>query len=81
MRTTLTLDPDVAAQLQRLRRRDDRAFKEIVNDLLRQGLRASEASGDRRKRFTTPTANLGEPLIDITSVSEAIAIAEGEDHK
>ncbi len=81
MRTTLTLDPDVAAQLERLRKRDDRAFKEIVNDLLRQGLRASEASGGRRKRFTTPTANLGEPLIDITSVSEAIAIAEGEEHK
>lgn len=81
MRTTLTLDPDVAAQIERLRGEDDRTFKEIVNDLLRRGLRARQPSGKARKRYTTPTADLGEPLIDITSVSEAIAIAEGDDHR
>ena len=38
MRTTLTLDPDVAQILQREMRRTDRSMKAVVNDALRLGL-------------------------------------------
>ncbi|MGQ0505689.1 MAG: hypothetical protein ACT4TC_10260 [Myxococcaceae bacterium] len=38
MRTTLTIDEDVAAKLEEERRRTQKAFKEIVNDALRIGL-------------------------------------------
>ena len=38
MRTTITLDDDVAAKIQLKVRRTGRPFKEIVNDALRTGL-------------------------------------------
>ena len=38
MRTTLTLDDDVAARLEQLRRDRDESLKDIVNDALRRGL-------------------------------------------
>lgn len=38
MRTTLTLDPDVAARLKEEARRQGVPFKEVVNTNLRRGL-------------------------------------------
>jgi hypothetical protein len=38
MRTTLTLDPDVAAKLKEEARRQGVPFKEVVNTSLRRGL-------------------------------------------
>ena len=38
MRTTITLDDDVAAKLEAEVRRTGRAFKTVVNDALRRGL-------------------------------------------
>lgn len=38
MRTTITLDDDVAAQLRRLAHETGRPFKHVVNDALRAGL-------------------------------------------
>ena len=38
MRTTLTLDDDVAEALRRLVRQTGRPFKQVVNDALRAGL-------------------------------------------
>ena len=39
MRTTLTIDDDVAAALERLRKTRKLTFKALVNDALRQGLK------------------------------------------
>ena len=38
MRTTLTLDDDLAAALKERARRTDQPFKQVVNDTLRRGL-------------------------------------------
>ena len=38
MRTTLTLDDDLARELKRIARHTDRSFKVVVNSILRQGL-------------------------------------------
>lgn len=38
MRTTLTLDDDLAAELRERAHRTGRSFKEIVNEALREGL-------------------------------------------
>jgi hypothetical protein len=38
MRTTITLDDDVAAKIQAKVRRSGRPFKEVVNEALRAGL-------------------------------------------
>jgi hypothetical protein len=82
MRTTLTLDDDVAAHIERLRVRDNRSLKQIVNDLLRVAL-AHQDDDDGRPRgpFTRPVSLGRHRLPDVDDVSEALAIAEGEDHR
>jgi hypothetical protein len=83
MRTTLTLEPDVVADLERLRREGDRSYKEIVNELLRLGLRAKREGGTEKagKPFRTRTADLGKPMIPLDNIAEVLAIAEGEDYR
>jgi len=43
VRTTLTLDEDVAAKLKTEMRRNGKSFKETVNDVLRRGLTKQKA--------------------------------------
>jgi hypothetical protein len=81
MRTTLTLDPDVAAALERVRQATGLGLKEAVNEAMRRGLVQLEKGHAARRPFRTRTLDLGECLIDITDVSAALAYAEGEDHK
>lgn len=50
MRTTLTLDPDVARLLQEEAHRQRRSFKEVVNDAIRRGL-APAPSARNHGRF------------------------------
>lgn len=42
MRTTVTLDPDVAAKLKEEARRQKTSFKEVLNSSVRRGLRAGK---------------------------------------
>lgn len=80
MRTTLTIDDDIAAALERLRRTEDKSLKEVVNRTLRRGLERRDTQP--KKRTYTHPVSLGRCLIgDIVSISEAIALGEGEDHK
>jgi len=51
MRTTLTLEDDVAASLKRLSRESGRSFKQVVNDVLRRGLSTPEPSRVPTRRF------------------------------
>lgn len=82
MRTTLTLDDDVAAALERLRRTRDATLKDIVNDALRRGLSDLSVQRKRREPFETQVANLGRVrLASIGNVNETLAVAEGEAFK
>jgi len=79
MRTTLTLDDDVAALLERARKSRGTNFKTIVNEALRQGLREMTKPSGRAKPYQTREANLGRCLVaGIDDISEALAVAEGE---
>jgi len=81
MRTTLTLDDDVAAQLRRLRARRDRSFRQLVNDVLRAGLAGLEREAPARRGPFTRVVDLGRlRLPQLDDVSEALAVAEGDDH-
>lgn len=51
MRTTVTLDEDVAQQIRRRMRERGSGFKQVVNELLRRGLQASEGP----EPYSTPT--------------------------
>lgn len=42
MRTTLTVDDDLAAKLKAEMRRSGKSMKEVVNDFLRRGLNARQ---------------------------------------
>jgi hypothetical protein len=82
MRTTVTLDPDVAAEIERIRTTEGRRFKHVLNDALRIGLRElSRTTGEHPFASPTVPRNLGESLIDITDTSAAIAQAEGDDYR
>jgi hypothetical protein len=82
MRTTLTLDDDVAALLRRLLRRGDTTLKQLVNDALRRGLQVLTAPPPPRKRFRVVPLDAGPPLVDhVDCVAEALALAEGEGYK
>jgi hypothetical protein len=59
MRTTLTLDRDVAARLEQERRRRRVPFKTLVNDVLRAGLDALQRRTPAAERFRTEGFDLG----------------------
>ena len=79
MRTTLTLDADVAALLRRIQEAHGRSFKAVVNDALRQGLRQMATPSSPRVRYRTPTVDLGRCLVgSLDDVAEVLAVAEDE---
>jgi hypothetical protein len=82
MRTTLTIDDDVAATLKGLRRVENKSLKLLINEALRRGLRELGSPPRQRKPFRTQPVSLGRCLIgDIVSTSETLALADGDDHK
>ncbi len=80
MRTTLTLDADLAAALKKLARRSGTTWKEVVNSTLRKGLDATPPA--RRKRYETPVSDPGPAAVQgIHGVHELLALAEGDDYR
>lgn len=82
MRTTLTLDDDVAALLERVRKARKARLKETVNEALRQGLRRMAAPPKRRRSYRTPSTDLGPSLIgSLDNIGQVLEIAEGPSHR
>ena len=84
MRTTLTLDDDIAIRLAEIRAEGGERFKTLLNRILRAGLAALRA-GERRapaKAFSTKTFKSRCLLPEtMTSTHDMLAYAEGEDWK
>ncbi len=79
MRTTLTLDKDVAAVIERLRRTRRQSMKDIVNEALREGLKHIAAPRRKRGPFRTGSVDLGRCLLsNVDNVAEVLAVAESE---
>ena len=76
MRTTVTLDDDVTAAVDRLRRERSIGVSEAVNELVRAGLAAGLVAGRSPARFRQTSARLGL-RIDVANVAEALEILEG----
>ena len=82
MRTTLTLDDDVAAALERVRKQRDASLNELVNEALRRGLRDMSSRPKRREPVRTRSVELGRLRIaGIDNVAEALSVAEGKTRK
>jgi hypothetical protein len=77
VRTTLTLDDDVASLLNKEVHRSGESFKQVVNRFLRLGLNASKRPA--RKSFRVKPLNLGLPPFE--KVEELLEYLEGPDHR
>ena len=82
MRTTLTLDEDVAAKLKAESRRSGRAFRDVVNETLRRGL-ASQRAVATKHAFKVAARDLGrlQPGLSLDNVAELIERVEGPFHR
>lgn len=81
VRTTLTLDDDVKAKLDREVRKNGKSFKEAVNYYLRLGLDA-QAQMKPAKPFVVRARPLGlPPGLSYDNVEELIEQLEGPLHK
>ena len=75
MRTTVTLEPDTEALVRRRMRERGVGFKEALNDLIRAGSR----TGAEATAFTTATAALGTPTINLDHALRVAAEIEDEE--
>ena len=81
MRTTLTLDPDVAAKAKKGAAKLGKSFKEVVNAALRIGL-DQVLKPPAAKPYRTKPRPLGlRRGFSYDNVGELLARAEGEDYQ
>ena len=79
MRTTLTLDDDVASMLRKLQEEEGKPFKDTVNDVLRLGMMRIESR--KLPHYSTPEVEAGPCRYpDLDNVSDLLSVAEGEDY-
>lgn len=71
MRTTVTLDADVAVEIERLRREDGLGLSQALNQLARKGM----ALNQTRARFEQRTYSLGLK-VDVTNIGEVLAMLD-----
>jgi len=82
MRTTLSLDDDVAATLDRLRQTSKASLKDLVNTALREGLRRMSEPAPKQKRFETTVVDPGRCYLpNLDNIAEVLAAIEGEDFR
>jgi len=82
MRTTLTLDDDVAAKLAALARRSGRPFRAVVNETLRRGLIQGTARAPLEP-FRVKVRDLGQlqPGLSLDNIGELLDRVEGPLHR
>ncbi len=81
MRTTLTLDPDVAAKIRKGAAKLGKPFKEVVNMALRTGLDAV-MSPPAAKPYRTKPHPIGlRQGLSYDSIADLLSHAEGEDRR
>ncbi len=77
MRTTITLDPDVAAAVAKVQAEEQVGVSKAVNDLVRRGL----AAVPQRRRFVQTTSNMGPPMLPLDNIGELLEVLEGPAHR
>lgn len=79
MRTTLTLDDDVAFGLRKIQENEPKkSFKEVVNDILRKGLKADLGTNGSRRPFKVEPLNLGlREDLNFDNIEELLDRLEG----
>ncbi|MCB1030537.1 MAG: hypothetical protein KDA95_04320 [Acidimicrobiales bacterium] len=75
MRTTVTLDPDTAAIVERSMRERNIGFKQAINDAIRAGVSASSAG----TTFRTKTYDMGMPMVNLDRALQLAADLEDDE--
>ena len=80
MRTTLTLDDDVAAKLKTASRRTGRSFRDMVNEALRRGL--AEPATSSASPFSVQGRDLGalRSGLNLDKIAELLKHIEEQSH-
>ena len=83
MRTTLTLDDDVAAKLKAETKRTGKPFKQVVNEYLRRGLFAKKSGGSSKQAFRVHVRDMGSlrPGLSLDNIGELLERVEGPAHR
>ncbi|MCU0242035.1 MAG: DUF2191 domain-containing protein [Vicinamibacteria bacterium] len=78
MRTTLTIDDDLAGKLKAEVRRTGKSFKAVINDSLRTGL-LLRRERKARTAFRVQARDLGalRPGLSLDNIGELLEMAEG----
>ena len=80
MRTTVSLDDDVAAKLHDRMTRYGATFKETLNDCLRRGLDQSN-DDDLAATFTIKPRSMGlRPGVNLDDISGTLELLDGPTH-
>ncbi len=73
MRTTVTLEPNVAERLKDYARRNRLSFKEALNTVLRRGLGSQDSAVDALQPFVvTPTPTGFAPGVDPRRLNQLV---------
>lgn len=79
MRTTLTLDKDVAERAKKVVAKLGKPFKQVVNEALRLGLQQIEHP-PKTKPYRYKPHNMGlRPGLNLDNIQEVIAQIEGDE--
>ncbi|MBN2246862.1 MAG: DUF2191 domain-containing protein [Candidatus Aminicenantes bacterium] len=81
MRTTLTLDEDVAQKTKELALKLKKPFKVVLNEALRRGLDQVEKPQKSRSYRTVPHEMGLREGYSLDNIQELISQAEGEDSR
>jgi hypothetical protein len=79
VRTTVTLDPDVAAKLKELAHRRRTSFKQTLNDVVRRGLAAPEVREHGQHFNVAPHEGGFRPGVDLDKLNQLVDQLEVED--
>jgi hypothetical protein len=79
MRTTLTLEADLAKKLKDLAHRKGQSFKQTLNEVVRRGLVSHEPRAKRERYVVTPHRGGFRPGIDPQRLNQLVDQLEVDD--
>jgi plasmid stability protein len=81
IRTTITLDDDVAERVKQQSRSHGKSFRETLNELLRAGLLAAETQPKRTKFRVKPFHSGYKPSLNLDCTEALLEYLEGPEHR
>jgi hypothetical protein len=79
MRTTVRIDDDLLRDLKQRAKIEKTSLTEVVNQVIRNGLKPRPAADRSPRRFRQKTHSMGPPLVDITKALALAAELEDEE--